>query len=222
MLGNPFTLKKQILALVCWDDFGNSTWYIFAIVTLYILTALVYRVLYRKPMCALFAVTGITIAYIVLLSRVRPVHWYDTMLCYVFGMWYSHLREHVEKLVMRNDFVYLVTTFAAFAAFYWLRQFIYNHYLIHNLYAVVFLVLLLLISMKLRLDNGLLQFLGENTFGIYILQRIPMILLTHYGIMKYSAVNMYIACFLITCILSLIFTGCLKMIDARSFQRSRI
>ena len=101
------------------------------------------------------------------------------------------------------------------------RKRIYNHYLIHNLYAVVFLVLLLLISMKLRLDNGLLQFLGENTFGIYILQRIPMILLTHYGIMKYSAVNMYIACFLITCILSLIFTGCLKMIDARLFRGSR-
>ena len=217
LTGQSFTIRQLALSFVCWDSFGNSTWYIFAIVALYCVTAAAYRVFHKNTLLAAIAVTVLTLGLMLFLHRTRPTHWYNTMLCYVFGIWYSKVRVHIEKIVMRSDFVYCITALLSFGAFY-ICGMLKHHFMFYNLYAVSFIMLLILASMKLTLDNAFLQFLGTNTFGIYILQRLPMIFCKHYGIMQDQTVSLYIMCFLITCILSLAFSGILKKLDSKLFS----
>ena len=143
------------------------------------------------------------------------------MLCYVLGVWYSILREHVEKIVMKNDIFYCASLLLAFAAFGGMYS-IKDHFLSYNVYAVFFTVILVLLSMKFSVDNAFLQFLGDNTFGIYILQRLSMIFCKHYGILQDQTTHLYILCFLITCVLSMAYSKFLKKLDARLFPQKRI
>lgn len=86
-----------------------------------------------------------------------------------------------------------------------------------HVYALIFMMVLLLLSMKFSLDNPLLQFLGRHIFGMYILQRLPMIALRHLGIFQNNTVTLMVVCFLITCILTLLFERFLKKMDQLLF-----
>lgn len=53
---------------------------------------------------------------------------------------------------------------------------------------------------------------------MYILQRLPMIALRHLGIFQNNTVTLMVVCFLITCILTLLFEGFLKKMDHFLFR----
>ena len=38
----------------------------------------------------------------------------------------------------------------------------------------------------MKVDNPILRWLGEISFSIYILQRLPMILMEHFGLARYN------------------------------------
>lgn len=184
--GNTVTWKNILLSLICLHGFGNSTWYIFAIVTLYLITAVSFTVFRKNKTAAATAVTVLTIAEIYWLMGWQREHWHNTLLCYSMGIWYSLFRDRIEKILMGGDVIYLTA--------------------------------LLLLSMKFSLDNPLLQFLGRHIFGMYILQRLPMIALRHLGIFQNNTVTLMVVCFLITCILTLLFEGFLKKMDHFLFR----
>ena len=184
--GNTVTWKSILLSLICLHGFGNSTWYIFAIVTLYLITAVSFTVFRKNKAAAATAVTVLTIAEIYWLMGWQREHWHNTLLCYSMGIWYSLFRDRIEKILMGGDVIYLTA--------------------------------LLLLSMKFSLDNPLLQFLGRHIFGMYILQRLPMIALRHLGIFQNNTVTLMVVCFLITCILTLLFEGFLKKMDHFLFR----
>lgn len=184
--GNTVTWKSILLSLICLHGFGNSTWYIFAIVTLYLITAVSFTVFRKNKAAAATAVTVLTIAEIYWLMGWQREHWHNTLLCYSMGIWYSLFRDRIEKILMGGDVIYLTA--------------------------------LILLSMKFSLDNPLLQFLGRHIFGMYILQRLPMIALRHLGIFQNNTVTLMVVCFLITCILTLLFEGFLKKMDHFLFR----
>ena len=51
-----------------------------------------------------------------------------------------------------------------------------------NLYNILFALLIVIITMRLSIQNKILYWLGKNLFGLYILQRIPMIILKHLNV----------------------------------------
>lgn len=87
--GNTVTWKNILLSLICLHGFGNSTWYIFAIVTLYLITAVSFTVFRKNKTAAATAVTVLTIAEIYWLMGWQREHWHNTLLCYSMGIWYS-------------------------------------------------------------------------------------------------------------------------------------
>ena len=50
--------------------------------------------------------------------------------------------------------------------------------LVHNTYCVVFCLLVVMLTMKLKVNNAVLIWSGKNLFPLYIYQRIPMIILS--------------------------------------------
>ena len=62
-----------------------------------------------------------------------------------------------------------------------------------------------MLTMKISLQNEILKFLGKHIFSIYIIQRIPMILLDHYGLSGRHKYVFLIVSFAITIAMALIF-----------------
>ena len=220
VLGKSLKATDVLQALLCWKSIGNSTWYIFTMVCMYLVTAISFLLFGRKHYLALASVTAFSILYAFLLEPVKEAWWYNTVLCYGLGMWYSVLRPLVEKLVSKNDLRYISAVLLGFYVFRQLGRFEAVSHWVYQAYAMAFVILMVGISMKLRMDNPFLQFLGKHTFGIYILQRLPMIYFTEKGIFVHNTVTLFIMCFLVTCIFALLFDMLTERLDRIVFVRN--
>lgn len=192
-----------LLAFIGWESVGNSNWYIFAIVCLYLITWLSYFVFRKGKLPPLICATVLTIAYVLIMKQFKDPHWYNTALSYLAGMWFASYREKFEKTVLSRDrdhMIYLVLTAAAFLLChrYWARLWVYE------LTGVLFAVLIVLITAKFQITNRALAYCGEHLFSLFILQRIPMIALNNTAIEQYPWVYL-IVCVVLTFLMSAVF-----------------
>ncbi len=82
---------------------------------------------------------------------------------------------------------------------------------------VAFTIALLLVTMKFEFHSRILSWLGKNLFEVYILQRIPMILLQPY--MTGHNYHYFAACVVCTLILVVIFKKVTGKLDACIFKK---
>lgn len=217
VLGKQVTLQKFLLSLVCWTSLGNSNWYIFAMVALYLITAVAFLVFRKNHYAAAALATVLTCVLIVILAPHRPAYCYNTILSYCFGMWYSLFREKIERVVMGHEILYFAALAVVLVAYRWVSHRISSPW-IYQGYSILFMILVVLVGMKVTFDNGFLQFLGKHTFSIYILQRLPMILLSEMGLYQGDKVTMFIVSFLLTCVISVVFDEAMAKLDALIFR----
>ena len=216
------TLTQFLLSLICWDTIGNSNWFVFAIIVLYLLTTFAFLTLRRNERAAAALMTMLTVVTMAVLSFFKEEHWYNTMLCYCLGMWYSILRTRIEAVALKDDWRYMICLLAAGAAFCCMRMLQYRIPFGFSLYGIVFMMLLVLLSMKISPDNRFLQYLGDNVFEIYILQRIPMRLMLSFGIAENSPAVFVLLSFGFTCILAFLFRGAMNRLDGKLFAPRKV
>ena len=211
-LGNKLSLKGLIKAFTAWEGIGNSSWYIFVTFCLYIFTFISFFAIkwFNKKwqqIPYLFAVTALTATMIIVLTKLKSGQswWFNTAILFPLGMWYSYFKDTIEKVLMKNDMLY----YSALAVAVALYLFTYIHrsdrFISYELWAIMFTLGLTLITMKVKIESNLLKWFGEHIFSIYILQRIPMIILKDIGVAdrhKYVFVILSIA---VTCAMAEIF-----------------
>ena len=208
-IGKEITIPQFLLSLIGWDSLGNSNWYIFAILVAYSITYIAFEIFRNKGRCfpaAIFVTAG-CIAYVFVLAyfKLKPVHWYDTMICYSCGIWYSLLRDKIEKIINYNIFVYalvfLIT--GAGTVYFGLNRsasFVYT-----ELCMLFFTAFVVVLSMRVSFHNKMLGWCGQHLFGIYILQRIPMIIFSKVGIADFNLYLYFILCLAVTLPLAWLF-----------------
>lgn len=221
VLGNEVTLEKFLLSLVCWTSLGNSNWYIFAMVALYLITAVSFLTVRKNHYIAAALTTVLSCVLIVILMPYRPGYCYNTILSYCLGMWYSLFREKIERLVMRNDLLYFIVLAAVFVAFRWVSHRVGVSSWVYQGYSMLFMILVSFLGMKINIDNGFLQFLGKHTFSIYILQRLPMWYFSQKGLYAGDPVAMFIVSFLLTCAISVAFDMAVAKLDTWIFRERK-
>ena len=175
MLGIKVTPLQCALSLTGWDSVGNSNWYIFIILVCYAVSY-VCCLLFHRPNRQATATMVMLFAIMVALSMVKRNWWYNTILCYPFGMIYSAHKDKIEPFVKSHYFKVLFTAFSIFLVFH-LKPlpYIYNH--AYNLESMVFALIVVLLTLKIKTGNTFLNWMGRNLFPIYIYQRLPMIFL---------------------------------------------
>ena len=83
---------------------------------------------------------------------------------------------------MKNDLIYTVTGGACVALYYLFFLKRKSGIEWYTLWAVMFMALVVLFTMKIKIGNRILDWFGAHVFSVYILQRIPMIILKHFGL----------------------------------------
>lgn len=173
-LGIRYSLTDILLAFTGWKAVGNSNWYIFVILLCYLAVYLGFR--FAKPekpnRGILSSCIFLLLAYIVL-YLFKELWWYNTILAFAAGLLYSWRKDTIEHFVKTK---YLLSLFSAITGFLIFFYFPYAQFGIsNNLCAVCFALVVVIASMKVKIGNRVLIWLGVNLFPLYIFQRIPML-----------------------------------------------
>lgn len=231
LIGKIYPIKQYFLSLTAWDAIGNSNWYIFAVAFLYLLTFIVFEIAGRRGNyyipTAIFTAVLIAVVIVCDKTNIRHEYWYDTLICYALGMWYSLLRDKIERLFSKSLAIYHVVL-AVFMVASWLCMEYRNRSLAMLLLCMsLFAMTVVLVTMRISFHNKALMWCGKNLFGLYILQRIPMLLLKHWGLTQagkvvdlgteYFDFNI-ILCFVISAVVTVLLALVFEKITGRLWE----
>ncbi len=177
--GYGFT--EFLISLTGWGSVGNSNWYIFDILVLYLITYVSFMAARNNKKFGIILNIILCTAFAVFLKYTKgDSWWYDTVLCYPAGMLFYYAKPLFERLLQRSKWIYwavLIALLGAFAVSYKFSEYYILLFARHILFAFI----VVMITMKFSINNKILNFFGTHLFSIYILQRIPMMILSYYG-----------------------------------------
>ncbi len=213
----PITLNQSLLAFTGWTSVGNSNWYIFCILFLYIATFLVFKIINYPPL-ALFCLIILTVFYIGIVQFYRGSWWVDTTMAYPVGVAFSIYKKKFERIFTTYYWQSLSVCVIMFLIFYNLP--IRAFYITANLYAVFFAFLIVLLTMRWHMWNPVLHWCGVHLFPLYIYQRLPMIFFSTIcsGVLPSTQPYVFVT---LSLVLALMITYLHKYIDINSlFHKS--
>lgn len=198
------------LSLIGWDSVGNSNWYIFCILVCYFLTYVTYK--YTKSggvLCTL------TIVFAMIMSLYKGTWWYNTVAAYCVGVLFSSNKKIIMEAWKSGYVKWLLTMAGGFTFFlgiylYWYAPFKGEYErlgaIVFNMMSIFFALLVVMLTMKVSIDNMALRWLGRNLFPLYIYQRLPMMVLaTLYGdiLIVNHPIFYFLICLSVTCLITM-------------------
>ena len=214
VIGKHFGLKTTLLSFTFWESIGNSNWYIFAILCLYLFVFLSFLVCRANLYAGAALTAALAVVYtLVMLACGKDTWWYNTVLLYPLGMLWSLFKPQIDSFVLKSDVRWFLCAGLLLIPYYLCYQRRDTHLIWYDLWGILFMVLLVLLTMKVKIGNDILTWFGSHVFSIYILQRIPMMVFTKLGMAdhRYSFITLS---FLATLVLAVLFDTALAKLDA--------
>lgn len=177
--GKSVSLKDFFFAAIAWQGIGNSDWYIFAILGLYLITWIVLR---GRELNAVTVgrISVATLAFMLaLLCAGKGAYWYNTLLCYPLGMWFFLYKDRIDAFLSKGSRYWSVAILTA-AAFLLAHKAWNRSLFFYVLTMLLFTLCVVLFTMKVQLRSPALMYCGRHLQGLYLLQRIPFIFLGDY------------------------------------------
>lgn len=210
-IGVKYDAKQLLWSLLGLKTVGNSNWFIFVIIVLYILTFIAFAITGGKKhlIAGIVAITVLSVGATVVMWHFFGNHywWYDTIMCYPLGMWYYVAKPYIDKKLLGSFdrwFAAVAASAICFSALKALLGALRGSRIVFIPMALVFAIGVVLLSMRISVNNAVLRWFGSRVFGIYILQRIPMMILRYYGYNRNPFIFTAV-CFAITIVLAEIF-----------------
>lgn len=199
-------------SLVGVTSVGNSNWYIFAILCMYLSSYVAAMITsdYKKQLFLVSVFACIYFSTLVYLGF--PSRFYCTIMCYPFGTFLSIYKDKILKLIKEREWIVGIICVLLIGATYKFRA----NDIIMNISSIEFVLFIVWFLYFFEIKNNVLYFLGQHGFSIFILQRIPAILITRHisfeGGYKYPII---LIDFVITIIISVLFDLVLDKVDKR-------
>lgn len=212
ILGIKYDAKTIFLSFIGWENIGNSNWYILAILALYLLIFVAFFLMKwfdSKPMLFVyvFIFTILTMGFVLFEMKMeKDAYYYYTTILFPLGCWYSLLKPYIDKIVMKNDIIYSFVAMLVGGGLF-ISYNIKNSYGIegYSLWAIFFTISLVVFTMKFSFKSTILEWFGKHIFSVYILQRIPMMILNRMGISHFHKYFFIVVSFLVTVFIAQIF-----------------
>ena len=224
----PVCLNHVLICLIfvldnrtglAWDSIGNSNWYVFGIIGEYLIFLVSYSIFCRKNIqdskfsrvLSLALTFYLTVAFVKWLRYMgRPSYCYNTLMMFPLGVLLANLKKSV---VIWTNWTCLLSTLIIY------RISFPNRFLSLKWYTVwttAFMVICIILSTRIRVDGWLIRFCSSHVFSIYILQRLPMNILSYMGWMNKSPYMSFLICAIATGLIAVIFDSACSWIMAQS------
>ena len=216
ILGTQFETRDYVWCWIGWTSLGNSNWFIFDILALYLIAGVALILKERFKWSEYFiggAVTlGLLVLWLLLYHFKVPEHWwYDTLAAFPAGIWFSMIRHGQPKSPNPSRWYFIVAFFVGLLLW---RQFVGID--IYGCCSILFAWAIVAASSFVKVDNKALQWLGKHCFSLYILQRLPMILFSRTQLVEKPI--LFSAAVIVAAIpLAALFTAVTDQIDKRIF-----
>ena len=208
--GQNYSISHILLTSIGWSGIGNSNWYIFAILFLYLLLWISLSIfpLSEKngKISALVSFTILRIYFIYVVAVLKGKdgdYYYNTALAFSAGCWYAAYQDKIERFLFHGKNRYWFILFLSFIAFF-ISHRERKNLIFYELHAVLFAFLTILFTTRVQINNRFLAYCGKHLFSLYILQRLPMLILKNSVLSQYKYWY-FLVCIAITFFLSAIF-----------------
>lgn len=189
LLGVRMPVSRVVMSLFAWDSIGNSEWYIFDILALYVITYISSLVVTSNKI-RLCLILTMTLLLVLALYFLKGSWWYNTLLAYPAGVFLAMNKERFVKLMTNH---YWPVLFLLVALFFVLFVFKKANVLVYNAASVAFAFGVVALTFRIRIQNRFLIWLGAQLFPLYIYQRLPMLtikelnpsMIVHYPVVFY-------------------------------------
>lgn len=173
---------NYFLCWVGWESIGNSNWFVFDILLLYIFSYVSMKLGKTGGVKLVIAIVFLltVLLWTLLYISHRGSWWYSTLLCFPLGIIYSYMKSGIDQGIKRNIWNYHLSLAVLTIIFVVCRMF--RNSLTISIEACVFCLIVTLFTMKISIGNKILYWIGVNAFSIYILQRLPMMFFANIGL----------------------------------------
>ena len=160
-----YPLKNYLFCWIAWEQVGNYNWFVFVILSLYLLTYL--GLLLDKKLSGdgklfliiIILLSGLLYVFLRLGTR-RWYWWYDTIATFPLGMLYAFYRDKVETWIWGNKGRWIFV-FVGLLVAYISWHFVFGVDSL-GICSCLFCLLMVITTMKVKIGNPVLVFLGKN------------------------------------------------------------
>lgn len=211
IIGEEYSIKTILLSPIGLTSIGNSNWFIFATFCMYFSVLISFKIFKKDNLSALLLCLILSFGYIILVMKFLSYScWVNTILCFNAGMFFSYFKESILSF-FKNNYHYFLT-FVLLVIIFALATINNYNYFTYEIISLSFVLIIVLISLKVKIGNKVLLWLGKNTFNIYILQRLSYILYQHLGLTNYNVYLYFGVSVLTTFVLTYFFDKILKKV----------
>ena len=172
LLDKDYSLSRIIWSFTALSSIGNSNWYVFAILAMYIIVYISFKY-FKKD--GIIACVIMSVLYIILMKAFKGQDWwYNIILCFPAGMILSKYKDKICSIIRKPIFFVCVLIIALILYIFHLHIFAYE------VVAISLCFLIVDICAYKAIKNRLFRSLGQYVFEIYILQRVSMIIFKGY------------------------------------------
>lgn len=203
LTGRRYPIRQILLSLIGWESIGNSNWYMFDTLVIYLLvylsfSAAKFRLKKVQEYIGCILLTVFTVVFIYILMKAgRENYWYNSVIIFPIGCWYALLRDKIERILMKNDILYMGGALLAVLVYCISFRNRWRYGIEgYTVWAMAFVAVVVLFTMKVSVSSHIFTWFGEHVFSVYMLQRIPMTIFSDLGFAR----NKYM--FLVICIIS--------------------
>ena len=229
LMGMTFPTGQILLAFTGFENFGNSTWYIFVMLAMYLIIFVAFQPYRRNErrylyLSAALLATGAMLLILFLRRMDKEAYWFNTLFMFVVGVWYSLLRKPFERLVMRSTRTYLAAWTVLLLIFCVTYPFKGNwqmtDFVMLTIWEIALMLMFVLFTMKITIRNSLLEWLGEHVFSIYMLQYIPIGIMMWTGYIQSETRYLFVAVtFITSCLMASVFQPWTQRLVDKLFPR---
>ena len=145
---------------------------------IYIFVIICFNIFKGKNVLAVASVSVLTAALIVVeMALDFPTYYYSTMIFMPLGMWFSLIKNKFDKIVMKSNFIWSFCFIISLFLSVVLNYLSDKSFVFYPGWCFFGLLSIILLCMKVRINNKILFWLGKTIFFNFILQGIPQTLL---------------------------------------------
>ena len=148
------SFKQYILSVIFKSAIGNSNWFAFTIIALYLYSYISFRFLKKKIFFGIIILGFLCFLHIFFVFNYyypKGFSTVDTILCFITGSIYSLFLKYFDKLIMKNDIYYFGIILITIILFY--RTFNKGTLIKISFKNDLFAILVVLITMKVKFNN---------------------------------------------------------------------
>ncbi len=214
---SEYSIVEILGAFIGVTSVGNSNWYIFAILLMYIFSyiAAVLTDDFRKQFVLIVIFTSIYFVFMKLIGMGE--RFYSTIYCYSLGVFLAIYKDKILDIKKERKYIIICLMVFFLGITYKLR---YNEFIM-NMSSIVFVGLIVVLLCFFEFKGRFFYFWGKHAFSIFILQRIPAIVLTNFlqNRIDYFKYIYIIIDLLITVVIALVYDRCLNVIDTKTLKK---